>query len=121
MIGYVRRSFSLGAEESLECDMRIEDHDGVTFVILRERPGQRQFGVLTARFEQVANLIALELTMKKLQHRPVRFFHYLPEFDNGRVYAAANLQEVHLTSRDGQYHYARWVPVDMPTVAWLSE
>lgn len=119
--GYMRRRFSLGAEESLECDMRIEEHDGVTFVILREPTSQRQFGALTARFEQVANLVTVELTMKGLQRRPVRFFHYLPAFDNGLVSAPAKMQEVHLTTREGQYHYARWVPVDVPTVVWLSE
>lgn len=120
MTGYVRRRFALGAEESMECEMRLEEHAGQTWVVLREPASLRRFGALTARFEHVANLITVELAMRGLQHRPVRFFHQCMGFDNGRVQSPARIQEVLLTKRDGQYCFARWLPLDAVTAAQLN-
>lgn len=120
MARYCRRRFAVGADESLACEMRIELEMGVVLVVLRDVPGETPPGVLSARFEYLANLVALELVLRGDGHRTVRFFHERVAFDNGRVFRAEQLQEVQLLRRDGRYCYARWVPVDVPTGARLT-
>lgn len=121
MSSYVRRQFAIGAQESLTCQMRIDEYEGTTLVVLKEEGHQRLRGALTARFEYVANLVALELTLRGKSRQSIRFFQEHPDFNNGKVQRPILVQEVQMSIRDGQYCYARWAPLDTALAARVNE
>jgi len=121
MSSYVRRQFAIGSEESLVCLMRLEEYEGTTLVVLKEEGHQRLRGALTARFEYVANMVALELTLRGQSRQSLRFFQEHPDFNNGKVQRPTLVQEVQMSIRDGQYCYARWAPLDASISTVVNE
>lgn len=121
MQGYQSRKFAIGAEEFLCCEMRLIERAETILVVLREEKNRVMRGVLTARFENIANLVKLEMVLRGKKKKAIRFFQEYWGFDNGKVRRPSIVQEVRLGAHNGQYRYAQWIPVDIVTDRLLSE
>ena len=106
---FQQRRFAWGSNEWLCCEVAQLPVDDELWLVFRDSTEASARGVLTSAFEYIANIFRIELMLK--QHWGcVRHFHVNPLLSDRA--GPPRIREVKMSVREGQYHYATWVPLD---------
>ena len=115
-VEFQERRFAWGQNEWLCCSVALHVSEQETWVVFRDSTDPLFRGALTASMEYVANIYRIELLARGLRG-PFRFAHQ-SRLPAGRHRSAPQTasdvrwrtQEVRMVERNGQYHFATWLP-----------
>ena len=116
MEGFQERRFAWGSQEWVTCEVAQLPRSAELWVVFRDSPAPTARGVLTSAIEHIANLFSIELMLKR-NTLPVKFFHISPLKQYGRV---PRVDEVRMSRREGQFHYASWTPAESEVAPLLT-